>query len=328
MKVISVNSYKGGACRTTTCYNTIPYLAERMGASARRPIILLDLDLDSMGLTKLLSTHEFEQTYSANSLFDDSHIVNENFRDSGFDNVIDSPYFKKYLPVGAKFGLGDNRAVLFLGADAKAKPISDEGFARMSTSSPLSDLIALLEDIGDDDRPCAFVMDCAAGQQKTTQMAVSLAEKFIMCMRPTTQFRSGTADYLLDALPGIFRKRNASAPREVILLPTAVSKLPEGLSDRELELLVSFRKSAYKGIEMIADQVQMDNMDKREGKYKLNTRMADTTRVDVGIPEIERFKWKEEVLVSQIEESDLTASERDAIAQYRLLAELLTGEVA
>ena len=52
MKIISFNSYKGGACRTTTCYNTLPFLAKELGATSQQPILVFDVDLDSMGEVK------------------------------------------------------------------------------------------------------------------------------------------------------------------------------------------------------------------------------------------------------------------------------------
>lgn len=47
-------SYKGGAGRSTTCLNTLPLLAEVSGAYKYAPILLLDMDIESAGMTYLL----------------------------------------------------------------------------------------------------------------------------------------------------------------------------------------------------------------------------------------------------------------------------------
>ena len=54
MKKIAYFSYKGGAGRSSLAYNTIPLLADALNATAENPIVLIDLDVDSAGLTFLL----------------------------------------------------------------------------------------------------------------------------------------------------------------------------------------------------------------------------------------------------------------------------------
>ena len=44
-------SYKGGSGRTTTLLNTTKHLIDKMGASPQKPILLVDSDLESAGLT-------------------------------------------------------------------------------------------------------------------------------------------------------------------------------------------------------------------------------------------------------------------------------------
>ena len=53
MKNISFFSYKGGAGRTSLLFNTLPFLAQNLGATNTEPIIVLDLDIDSKGLSFL-----------------------------------------------------------------------------------------------------------------------------------------------------------------------------------------------------------------------------------------------------------------------------------
>ncbi|MDE7464746.1 MAG: hypothetical protein K2M48_06920, partial [Clostridiales bacterium] len=102
MKIISFNSYKGGACRTTTCYNTLPYLAKALNATSDEPLIVYDIDLDSMGLTsifhadRLLSSEKMK--YSAKHLFvdDENGINGEVYRDC-LDSIKENEsYFGHY----------------------------------------------------------------------------------------------------------------------------------------------------------------------------------------------------------------------------------------
>ena len=55
IKVISYFSYKGGAGRSTLAYNTIPILAKyHLHPTKDHPIIIIDTDLDSCGMSYLL----------------------------------------------------------------------------------------------------------------------------------------------------------------------------------------------------------------------------------------------------------------------------------
>ena len=54
MKTISFFSYKGGAGRSSILYNTISFLAKELNATSEHPIVVMDLDIDSKGLSYLL----------------------------------------------------------------------------------------------------------------------------------------------------------------------------------------------------------------------------------------------------------------------------------
>ena len=51
-------SYKGGSGRTTTLLNTTKHLIDELGASAQKPILLVDADLESAGLTYFFNAQE------------------------------------------------------------------------------------------------------------------------------------------------------------------------------------------------------------------------------------------------------------------------------
>ena len=120
MKTITFYSYKGGAGRSSTTLNTLPYLVEAMDASASSPIILLDMDLDSAGMTYLLDLDvHFKGSYDVKSFL----MCEENWSDAATPNLKEHPFFQKLVPVGSQLGV-ENGAVLFLGVDDR-KPIDN-----------------------------------------------------------------------------------------------------------------------------------------------------------------------------------------------------------
>ena len=59
MKTISFFSYKGGAGRSTLAYNIIPILAaEHIQPTAESPIIVVDTDVDSCGMSYLVKAEK------------------------------------------------------------------------------------------------------------------------------------------------------------------------------------------------------------------------------------------------------------------------------
>ena len=59
MKTISFFSYKGGAGRSTLAYNIIPILAaEHVQPTAESPIIVVDTDVDSCGMSYLVKAEK------------------------------------------------------------------------------------------------------------------------------------------------------------------------------------------------------------------------------------------------------------------------------
>lgn len=329
MKFISFNSYKGGACRTTTCYNTLPYLAKALGATAHRPIIVFDIDLDSMGLTSILTPEHLKSDerliYSARNLFvDDEEGINDYLRDGKLKNAEDEKYFKYFKRVGNDLGLEDDGAVLFCGADINASTISDDDFVSQKESLPLQALKEALEELDEDDQPVAVIFDCASGLQMSTIAALSMVQKAVVCMRPSLQFRLGTYDYLRKKIPKEIDKSN-SGRREIVLLPTSVPANIVSDSDpnreKALKVLNDLRKST-RGL--ITDGIV--DIIKRAGErslgYVLNSEMAEID--DFGLPEIERFKWEECLLYK---EQPITEKEKLLQQKYKQLANILAKEI-
>ncbi len=317
MKVISFNSYKGGACRTTTCYNTIPYLAKILGATEKRPLLIVDFDLDSMGMTKLISDDDrFNNTYSANSLLDARNSKNRDIVDEGLDDEAGKRYFSAWEKAGKIFGLEEG-SVLFLGADADVKTISDAVFEALRTSSPIEWLIKELRDLDEDVRPVAMIFDCAAGMQKTTQMALSYSDISVVCMRPTSQFRDGTAYYLKNSYRKIFESRNVQA-RRVIVVPTSVAPITAGKGSPAYQIIRNLRSDAFTEIEDTVSFIYRRLSD----YFTVDASMIDSEdESNMGIPEVERLKWCEETPLIAIK--DPTEGEIEALERYKKLAEVI-----
>lgn len=335
MLILSFNSYKGGACRTTTCYNTLPYLANKLGATSHQPILVFDVDLDSMGLTSLLCgkiVPGAPLAYSARHLFvEDDGGVNASVRD-GLDSVEEDEYFTHYKKVGNFLGLEDDGSVLFCPADSNADTISDRQFQTYASNPPLRSLLHALKDMPKEDQPKAVIFDCASGVQQTTLGVLSSIDCAVMCMRPTTQFRIGTRDYLLNKIPKKLRSFRTEQKRRIILLPTSVSPMNIPESDPNYlearKKLVRFRNEAFKSIEYdIIGDIQDEIGRGSALGYTLDDSMIHSDGDDevYGIPEIERFKWTEAELLYKIDDA-LTEQEIRLKARYQLLAEIICKE--
>ncbi|MCH5157380.1 MAG: hypothetical protein J1G02_05875 [Clostridiales bacterium] len=338
MLIVSFNSYKGGACRTTTCYNTLPYLAEKLKATSHNPVIVFDVDLDSMGLTnllgesdaiqKLVSKDRVAKPYSARHLFiDDTDGINRDLGMYDLESVENANwYFKYFTKVGKKLGLKDEGSVLFCGADSAADTITDEQFQKQKDNPPLRLLISKLMDMGDN-APRAVVFDCASGVQQTTLSVLSSIDCAVMCMRPTDQFRIGTSEYLLDKIPAKINRFNGGKSRKIVLLPTSVSPNTVSESDPNYKNAVvelqNLKKKAFKKInEQIIEPI-LDALD--DGSvlgYELNIKMINQAEGIEGIPEVERFKWEESKLLYALDET-LTEQEKLLKSRYEMLAQVL-----
>lgn len=332
MKILSFNSYKGGACRTTTCYNTLPYLAKKLGATSHRPILVFDVDLDSMGLTSLFHGRAEQgepRPYSARHLFiDDEFGVNNHVR-NGLGEVEKDSYFKRFDRVGNALGLEDDGSVLFCGADPNADIISDRQYQMYASNPPLRALIHSLKDLRDDS-PVAVIFDCASGVQQTTLAVLSSVDCAVVCMRPTTQFRIGTRDYLLNKIPRRLLNFQAERVRRVILLPTSVS--PINISendpnrDEARKTLYALRRETFDKIEEEIVTDIFSEIDKGTALgYRLDVSMFNQSEDIYGIPEIERFKWTEAELLYKIKD-DLTEQEKLLRERYQLLADVISRD--
>ncbi len=286
-------SYKGGAGRSTTCLNTIPFLVEECGAKASTPLLLLDTDIESAGMTYLLNLADSFKEFDVKTLFlgDVPWPVG-----AVGDSVQNHPLYKYFVPVGHKFGLEDDEAVMFLGVD-------DQTYVDRTNITGRSELaIENFRRFCRNNRIPMAVMDSASGDQLTAKMSAENADNLVVCMRPTSQFRMGTFNYL--------RRMNnkvVDSDIRVILLPTVVPR--DCVIDGEGQL-----KSACADVERFVDSVN-----------NLDICTDFTTEKRFGINEVTRFKWKETVLnkIRTENEDSLTEDEKEAISRYSALAQTI-----
>ena len=291
MKTITFYSYKGGAGRSSTTLNTLPYLVDAMDASASSPIIVLDMDLDSAGMTYLLDLDvHFKDSYDVKSFL----MGEENWSDAAVSDLNEHPFFQKLVPVGNQLGV-ENGAVLFLGVDDR-KPI-DNNQMDGTKEGVFNKLNRFCRKNGIK----AVVMDSSAGEQFSAVLATRAANDIVCCMRPTMQFRIGTFNYL-------HRLSEKGQSSRIVLLPTVVPNL-----DKEIDGELQREKS-------------IENIKKRASDLKIEKICMKFVEPSCfGINEVERFKWKEGVLYKIAQTDELTPDEKEATKRYSKLASVLSG---
>lgn len=290
MLKVSFFSYKGGSGRTSVLYNTVSFIAKRLNATAENPIVVVDLDIDSKGLSFLLKTGLDENKY-ANSI--------QLLKHEGplFDRMNMTPreYYGAMIPVGRLFGLPYtmDRSVLFITANSNDTLNGSNNFDAASVG--LSGFARRLEYMG-----CkALIMDNPAGGQLSSDVALRISNKIVTVMRITKQFREGTKEFLA--------KEKDFDNKEYIIVPNAVPST-EGTN-----------YSMKKIMENIA--TTMEHAVESSGENIANTTMVK----EWGIGEVVRFKFEETNLTVRrdIENETLAEDEQHAVAKFDILSEVI-----
>ena len=386
MKLISFYSFKGGAGRTVCTANLVPLLGRLLGASKKTPMLVIDMDLDSAGLTHILEMHsKFDQSewvstnliikggaeiYLSNKKYEriffnrDYYAPSEpsnrrelignikdiltnwgvpanvigllddlNFRKSileGFHNLITSEnaevhrkriinelsfvesetkLLKKlddFLPaygmvdISDKFGEFEDGSIRFVGLK--------QGTSDKILSGDAQSKLAELRWKCENENFCAIVIDSASGSQAIANAIHRIDDSTIVyCMRLTKQFRDGTRLRLLDFIKKGKNESNSIGHSNIVLLPVAVPSI-EYAETSNLSKLKSF---AYQDIKRISEIVNKEAADKNS-----NVRVHDDF-VMSGIPEVESFKWNEDILTRV---SKRTSDQEEALKQYTAVA--------
>lgn len=291
-KQITFHSYKGGSGRSSTTLNTIPYLAEALGADASHPILLLDLDIDSAGLTYLLGKADHYLNNPDVKTFLKGEI---GWRTKYTEDFKNHALLSHFVPVGERFGL-ENDSVLFFGVNDEKKIDNKE---IDGTSQDLINKLAIFASNNENIK--AIVMDSASGEQTVANFATQFADTIVCCMRPTMQFRMGTFRFLSHLAKDEVSTR-------VVLLPTVVPALDVEIDGRYQ------RQDALKRIR--------NGVEELEGKLSINKTFIQEDCF--GINEVQRFKWLEGVLYKLEKNGELSQEDEKLAAQrYKKLAETL-----
>lgn len=292
MKTITFYSYKGGAGRSSTTLNTLPYLVQSFHASASAPILVLDMDLDSAGMTYLLGLDvHFKDRYDVKSFL----MGEENWSEAPAASLADHEFYQKFAPVGDILGV-ENEAVMFLGVDDGK--IVDNNQMDGTKEGVFNKLSRFCRKNG----VKAVVIDSSAGDQFSAVLSTGAANDIVCCMRPTMQFRIGTFNYL-------HRLAEKTSEKRIVLLPTVVPN-----TDKEIDGETQ-RTKAINNITERVDDLAIDDVC-----------MDFVSEELFGINEVERFKWKEGVLFKIGLSDELSADEKEATKRYRKLANVLAED--
>jgi len=296
-KTITFFSYKGGAGRSSTALNTLPYLVDALYANKDAPVLVLDMDLDSAGMTYLLDEHRYFQNEDNYSMYE--FLSGELFpTNSASGSIQTHSFYKKLRPVGNRLGV-EHEAVLFLGVD-------DIHLNRHLENKDMGGKDAIFQRLDEfcyNNNVKAVVIDSSTGTQPSAWVSVGAANLVVMCLRVTTQFRIGTFNYL-----NMLRK-DKKIKTNVLLLPTVVPDKDMDIEDKDQ------RRAA---VEEIINTIKED---------KLENIITDFVNYEtLGINEVERFKWREGVLYERAKTNPLTAEdEKKAVERYKKLAQRIAA---
>lgn len=305
MKTISFFSYKGGAGRSTLAYNVIPLLAKHyFKPTAEAPIIVVDTDVDSCGMSYLLGAED--KITETNNL---QHLLGNPFDKRRCNGIDEHPFLSQLIPVGNAYGYPDNDAILLLPAK-DGKTISkygdsnygDEGGSQ-SFMEPLEDFLDLCDDL---DLP-AVIFDSSVGNTALANISNQAANIIVCVMRPTLQFVNGTRRFLEDVEAG---KKLVVTDKDVVLVPNVI---PQN------EVIIGNARYPSAAVDKINNAFVESNTFKN-GINRYHFEMLD--RDEFGIPAVDSFMWMEGLLHNK---KDLSANEEVVLQRYRKLASIIDG---
>ena len=297
MKVISCFSYKGGAGRSTLALNTIPFLADKLNATKDNPLIVVDMDVDSCGLTYLFDLDK-------NGKIDEDYNVQRLFGEGGIiprvgDTVVDHDLFRYMCPVGGVFNR-EPLSILCLPANPGAV-LGSKGSNYDAPDDNVKDFVEECEECG----CCGILFDSAVGDQLTARWSNKLSKYILCCMRPTQQFRDGTKRFF-DKFDDMLRNK------KIIVIPNVVPTDELTIVENNVK-----REYPYYAKAQIIEGFSK-NISKKSNEY-----FMDLVEGDIfGIPKIDRFMWQEGIL-DNLAKSELNEYEKKANLQYEKIATMI-----
>ena len=213
--VVSMYSFKGGAGRTLCTANLAPRLAQRFEATEKAPILLLDLDLDSTGLSILLSENSILRQSDWNS----AKFLADEFNLGIINN--DEVFQRKGLlqVSGALAGCEMSSALRLL-----VGPLPREQQSYDISGFDMRNAMGSLLRFANRRNIPLILIDSASGLQPTAILSHEVSDIIVYCCRLTTQFVHGTQKHL-SAL--VERSRAHGSRPRILLLPVAVPVVTE-----------------------------------------------------------------------------------------------------
>ena len=291
METLAYFSYKGGSGRSSLLYNTIPFLAKKLKATPQRPLLILDMDIDSAGLTFLYSHKAQKAALYTQNIIAGSYPG----RYSCVEDIAAHPFFQALVGIGDVYGF-EERSILFLPARTEgAISVEQDSNSYYIEGNPFDDIKALCEDFD----CCGMIFDCPTGSQMTADVSLRLSSKLVTVMRITLQFRKGTYSFLAGFDPKVANKK-------YIIVPNAVPSDNIVLDD------IPYNYEAVKNEikNKISDIIKYNDV---------NFGMLENGRF--GVPEVVRFKFREDILYNMEKHSP---DEQKALEMYEAFADLIT----
>ena len=301
---LSCFSYKGGAGRSTLAMNIVPYLADALNATEERPLVLVDMDVDSCGITYFLNLHSFvteaEKRFVVQRLFGSGGVVPQ--EDDEEISPKDHKLFSHLRGVGKYFNYPD-RAILCLPAKQGAS-LGEAGTNYDNSVPPQLD--TFLSECEEHDI-CCVLFDSAVGDQPTAKWSNHYADKILCCLRPTEQFREGTSRFF-----DTFDEKSGRH-KSIIVIPNVVPTDPLIIQEEEGEM----QYPSHAKDEII--KAFKPKIERGLNNYDMSMLEGDC----FGVPKIDRFMWHESVLRTA---SDLKDSEREALQSYKKIVDIILGK--
>jgi hypothetical protein len=339
MLQVSFYSYKGGAGRSTTSWNTIQRLVENplIKPTIKEPFVIVDTDTESAGSTFL---------YRAEDIFLRNRMKpsiqkrikggeNEYCDYSDASEEEKREFFMDMHPIGTYFGLPEEQdeAVLFIGADLDKS--SKEDMPDIDKDKKNGGW--MIKNFNNITRACkhcgakALFFDTPSGTQNLARLSIQESKIIVCCMRPTNQFREGTKRQLINFISD----QKIAGKRKYILTPTVICADP-GQRFTFSGKKQDYPQKAKEDIEIAFGTEKMQENDNFKQAFKDNVilDMLEPTPDNIkeypgsesedndtvfGIPEIKRFKWFETCL-GRLSEDELTPNDKMAVRRYEYLA--------
>ena len=299
---ISFFSYKGGAGRSTLAYNVIPILAsEHFKPTKEHPIIVVDTDVDSCGMSYLVNVGKDDIT-------DDNcvqYLLSNGCVERNNKPLSAHPFLGKLCPVGHAYGYPINDAILLLPAkDGKAIAGNDN---YSDKNNPFIGKVKSFIRVCSEYGVAAVIFDSAVGNTATANVSNEASDVIVCCMRPTKQFTDGTERFLrsiehMDGVGKNFTEKN------IILVPNAIPRN---------EITINGDKYPETAFSKIRNNFQ----NRFNNDYTLHTYHFDMLeKEEFGIPVVDRFMWQEDILFNR---NDLDENEKVVLGRYKKLAGII-----